>query len=72
MDIEPKGFRVIAMDGVVTKKVAQEVMRVIDDEEYCHHMVEHNYELATKFFSFSVLRRKLRALICNFTGQDDL
>jgi len=71
-DIEPKGFEVIAMDGFLTKAVAQQVRRVIEDEEFRNAMVDHNYELATKFFSYAVLLRKLRAIICNFTGQDDL
>ncbi len=71
-DIEPRGFRVLSMDGYMTRKLADQVRRVIDDEEYRTGMVEHNYELATRFFSYAVLRRKLRAMICNFTGQDDL
>jgi glycosyltransferase involved in cell wall biosynthesis len=71
-DIEPKGFKVISMDGYLTKSVAEQVRRAIDDEKYRTEMVDHNYELATKFFSYSVLRRKLRAIVCNFTGQDDL
>ncbi|MBT4866390.1 MAG: glycosyltransferase family 4 protein [Planctomycetaceae bacterium] len=72
VDIEPKGFEVISMDGFLTKSVAQQVRRVIEDEQYREDMVNHNYELATKFFGYSVLKRKLRALVCNFTGQDDL
>lgn len=71
-DIEPRGFRVLTMDGFMTKKLADNVRRVMQDEEYRVDMVEHNYQLATSFFSYSVLRRKLRAMICNFTGQDDL
>ena len=71
-DIEPRGFRVLSMDGYMTKKLADQVRRVINDEEYRTDMVEWNYHLATSFFSYSVLRRKLRAMICNFTGQDDL
>ncbi len=71
-DIEPKGFKVIVMDGFLTKSVAQQVRRVIDDEQYRQEMVDHNYELAKNFFSYSVLRRKLRAIICNFAGADDL
>lgn len=71
-DIEPKGFQVLAMDGFLTKSVADQVRRVIDDRQYRQAMVDHNYELATRFFSYSVLRRKLRAIVCNFTGQDDL
>ncbi len=71
-DIEPKGFEVITSHGVVTEKVITQVRRVLDDEDYRQKMVDHNYELSRQFFSYSVLRRKLRALICNVTGADDL
>ena len=71
-DIEPRGFRVLSMEGFLTKSVAEQFRRIIEEDDYRQEMVDLNYELATKFFSYSVLRRKLRALICNFTGQDDL
>ena len=71
-DIEPRGFQVISMNGYLTKSVVEHVQRVIRDEEYRRNMVDHNYELGKRFFSYSVLRRKLRALITNFTGADDL
>lgn len=71
-DIEPKGFQVITADGLVTNKVVERVRRVVDDDEYREQMVEHNFELSKAFYSYSVLRRKLRALICNVTGADDL
>jgi len=35
-------------------------------------MVEHNYGAGRAYFSYSVLRRKLRTLITNYTGLDDL
>ena len=71
-DIEPKGFRVISMNGFLTRDVVRHVERVVSDEEYREKMVNHNYELGRAFFSYSILRRKLRALITNFTGLDDL
>jgi len=71
-DIEPKGFRVIAMDGFLTRNVLDQVRRVITDEAYRREMVDYNYELGKAFYSYSVLRRKLRSLITNFTGLDDL
>ncbi|MGC1275917.1 MAG: glycosyltransferase family 4 protein [Planctomycetaceae bacterium] len=71
-DIETKGFQVIAMDGYLTRRVIDQVRRMIDDLAYRETIVEHNYAIAKKFFSYAVLKRKLRALICNFTGQDDL
>jgi glycosyltransferase involved in cell wall biosynthesis len=71
-DIEPKGFRAITMDGYLTRDVIAQVNKVINDQVYRQSMVDNNYELGKSFFSYSVLRRKLRALITNFTGADDL
>ena len=70
-DIEPKGFEVITMNGYLTKDVVSRVQRVVQDHEHRDEMVNRNYELGRKFFSYSVLRRKLRALITNHTGLDD-
>ena len=71
-DIEPKGFEVITMNGFLTRHVLDQVRRVISDDEYRTQMVDQNLELGKKFFSYSVLRRKLRSLITSFTGLDDL
>ncbi len=71
-DIEPKGFRVISMDGFVTRDVAEKVKKVITDDRFRNEMVDHNYELSKAFFSYSVLRRKLRALVTNITGMENL
>lgn len=71
-DIEPRGFRVITMNGLITRDVVSRVQRVVEDPGYRQEMVDQNYELGKAFFSYSVLRRKLRALITNFTGLDDL
>jgi glycosyltransferase involved in cell wall biosynthesis len=71
-DIEPKGFQVIAMNGYLTKDVVSRVQRVISDHEHREQMITSNYELGRLFFGYSVLRRKLRALITNYTGLDDM
>jgi glycosyltransferase involved in cell wall biosynthesis len=71
-DIEPKGAKVITMDGYLTKDVVNKVQRIIDDPGYRQRMVDFNYEIGKAFFSYSVLRRKLRALVTNFTGQENL
>jgi GH24 family phage-related lysozyme (muramidase) len=71
-DIEPKGAKVITMDGYITKEVVANVKRIIDHPEHREALVDFNYEVGKAFFSYSVLRRKLRALVTNFTGQDNL
>jgi len=71
-DIEPKGYRTIGMDGFLTRDVVQHVRRVINEPQYRQEMVDHNYELSKAFFSYSVLRRRLRVLITNITGMENL
>ncbi len=71
-DIEPLGAKVITMNGYITRDIVKQVERTIEDPEFREEMVEHNYELGRRFYSYSVLRRKLRSLITNFTGADDL
>ena len=71
-DIEPKGYKVITMNGYLTRSVVDHVRKVVTDDAYRTEMVEHNYELSKAFFSYSVLRRKLRSLITSITGLDDL
>ena len=71
-DIEPKGFKVITMDGFLTRNVLEQVRCVIEDRDYREEIVNHNFELGKAFYSYSVLRRKLRSLITTFTGLDDL
>ena len=70
-DIEPKGFQIIPVDIFPTSDVLEQVRRVINDADYRNKMVEQNYELAKTFFSYSVLRRKLRALLANVTGTSE-
>ena len=71
-DIEPHGFDVIAMNGLITKDVVAKVDRVIEDRKYRQEMVDKNFELSKRFFSYTVLRRKLRSLVTHFTGAEDL
>jgi len=67
-DIEPKGFRVPVMEGFVTHRVVEEVKRLLEDKEYREQITDHNFRTAARFYSFGVLRRRLRVLISNVTG----
>ena len=58
-DIKPKGFSVIELDGYVTKDAVEKTKQVLADPKVCQEMVEHNYELGKRFFSYDVLRRRL-------------
>ena len=63
MDIKPKGFSVVEIDGYVTEKAVEQTRRILENPELCERMVEKNYELATRCFSYKVLRKKLKGLI---------
>lgn len=67
-DIEPKGFRLMTMDGFVTPGMAERVRQILHDEELREEIVSHNYEVARQFYSYSVVRSTLRAFIASLTG----
>ena len=65
VDIKPKGFRVIELNGYVTEEAVMETRRVLSNPGLRKEMVEHNYALAKKHYSYSVLDRRLSTLICD-------
>jgi glycosyltransferase involved in cell wall biosynthesis len=65
-DIEPKGFDVIVMDGFVTSKTIEKIHEVLDNPNRLQEMVEKNYRLARKSFSYEVLEEKLSHLLRTF------
>lgn len=74
MDIRPKGFEVIEIDGYVSDDALERTRRVLDDPAHREAMVERNYAIARRCFSFDVLRRKLRNLlgdgrVCGLEGE---
>ena len=64
-DIRPKGFSVIEIDGYVTRSAVRLAKKVLRDEEFREKMVEHNYQIALRHFSYKILRHKLKALIAD-------
>ena len=63
IDIKPKGFQVIELDGYVNTKAIEQANTVLKDEMYRRHMVEHNYSVANRFYSYAVLEQKLSGVI---------
>ena len=59
-DIQPKGFKVIEIEGYVTDKTIEQTKQVLDNPGLRKEMVDHDYELAKEYFSYTVLERILR------------
>lgn len=67
-DIEPRGFRVPIIEGYLSPEIINEVRHIIEDSDYRRAMVEHNYDIARRYYSYAILRRSLRTLIANVRG----
>jgi glycosyltransferase involved in cell wall biosynthesis len=67
-DIKPKGFKVIEFDDYITEETVELTRRILADKELEIQMCEHNYQLALRYFSFSVLRNKLKILLDDAFG----
>ena len=63
VDIEPKGFDVITIEGFVTSDTIERVFEVLQNEERREGMIERNYELGRKYFSYEVLECLLLEMV---------
>jgi glycosyltransferase involved in cell wall biosynthesis len=68
IDIKPKGFSVIELDGYVTDEAVRQTKKILTDSKLRKKIVTHNYETAKKYYSYSILGKKLRNLISDCTG----
>jgi len=68
MDIRPKGFSVIEINGYITDKSVKQVNKILEDAELRKKMVDHNYEIARTCYSYSVLHNKIKTLILECTA----
>jgi len=63
LDIKPKGFDVIEIDGYVSEDAVNKTKQILEDQTQCNKMVAHNYTIASRYYSYAILREKLRALL---------
>lgn len=67
-DIEPQGFDLVVMDGYLTGKNVHDIEAILASEERRKAMVEHNYAVAARHYSYAVLRKRLNHLFTQFFG----
>lgn len=67
-DIEPKGFDVISFSGYLDDETVEKVREVLTNPRRKSEMVEKNYELAKKYFSYDILKRKIKSIFTEFYG----
>lgn len=69
-DIKPKGFEVIEFDGYISERTLQETRHILAHPELAQAQCEHNYELARRYYSYTMLERRLRLLLADCFGED--
>jgi glycosyltransferase involved in cell wall biosynthesis len=65
-DIEPLGFDLAVMDGFLSKQTVGEVVDILRSPARKRRMVETNYAVAARHFSYEVLQKKLDRLVDAF------
>ncbi|KPK77275.1 MAG: glycosyl transferase family 1 [Phycisphaerae bacterium SM23_30] len=68
VDIKPKGFKVIEIDGYVDEQAVLQTRQVLTNPGLSQEMVEHNYQLARRYYAYTVLRQKIKNLLLNSFG----
>ena len=62
-DIEPCGFKTVTFDGFLSHETVLQAQRLLGDAQYRKELVDHNYHIASEYFSFEVLEAELKLII---------
>ncbi len=62
-DIQPKGFEVITFEDFIAEDTVQTVKNLLANPDLYTKMADRNYQLGLKYYSYSVLCKRLCALI---------
>ncbi|MFB0516339.1 MAG: glycosyltransferase [Candidatus Neomarinimicrobiota bacterium] len=68
VDIQPKGFQVISFVNVIDDNTVRMTREILTNSELVSEMVEKNYELGRRYYSYSTLRHKLFSLMIDCLG----
>jgi len=68
-DIKPKGFKVVEFDGYISDRTLQETRYVLNNPDVTAEEAEHNFELAKRYYSYTMLEKRLHILLANCFGE---
>ena len=68
-DIAPLGFKTITMHQFITRDVVRQTREILENKEKQKEWARINYEIALKYFSYKVARRKLSTRLANLFGE---
>ncbi len=68
VDIKPKGFQVIEFGDFITDKTVQQTRELLLNPDLALEIVDRNYEIARRHYSYSNLEKNLVALVSQCLG----
>jgi glycosyltransferase involved in cell wall biosynthesis len=69
-DIGPKGFRAVEFNSFISRDTIRGARRLIAEKTLAAEWAEHNYELARRHFSYTVLQRRLESLLSECLAEE--
>lgn len=69
-DIKPKGFEVVEFDGFISEKTLEQARDILLHPRKYTEKWEHNFELARRYYSYSMLEHQLKLLLANCFGTE--
>ncbi len=72
MDIEPKGFHVVAIESFVTSRAVERVRGMLENGTLTESTCRRNFEIGRRHYSFSVLRDSLAAILDEYVVPERL
>jgi glycosyltransferase involved in cell wall biosynthesis len=69
VDIKPKDFTVIEFDGYVTARTVEEARHVLENPRLAAERASHNYDIARRYYSLAMLKRRLETLLTDCFGE---
>ena len=68
-DIKPKGFKVVEFDGFISDGTLERARHLLKHPQEVASNAGQNYELARRYYSYSMLERLLRILLADCFGE---
>jgi hypothetical protein len=65
-DIEHRGFDLVVMDGFLSRRTVYKVKEILESPKLREKMVNTNYEVASRYYSYGVLRNQLNSMMNEF------
>lgn len=68
-DIKPKGFKVVEFNGFISDATLEHARHLLSHPQEAAQSTEYNYQLARRYYSFSMLERRLGYLLSDCFGE---